>query len=519
MIRNPHFLRAIATFLLLEMSSQALCPLATHALTGGANQPEFTSYEAPGSTDMVNLATGDFTYNLPFIEVPGPEGGFSLPLSYHSGIGLEDEATWAGLGWNINPGAISRARVGSPDDDKDVTTDIHVQDPGGRGFVKNFMLYQRNWDSNRGYGGAVNMLDVYGFSWESGNFKDATVLGLTFNREKVSFNEQQAFNGILTVASMGAGAAASKAAQAGSTQAASFLLGQNAMDIGMTAQGLYSGYKSMGTFGGSVGSAQYERSSSHLGFRQDYRYWLDATRTEHGYGALYLGQMQNVSFSRPRVTPDPSYITHPYLQTPQGNVPTQIFPTVAFNPAGNEALVSDMYTYVEPNTPYAWSFNPTHIAYDSYSVMGPGGVSGNISPYRKDIGSLVYPKEMSNMSRRIDLVPFVNESSPTGKVQFKYDGDLSNSYSYHDSNGSGFSATYTDPPKRVVYNLTDPKMTDPASRVEADRSGLYHSRLAQGRHVEWFTNEEMKNGGPSQAGSVMEDALAHSYRNDLYGVV
>lgn len=74
----------------------------------GPVAPEASSFEPVDATDMVNLVTGDFSYVLPLIEVPSPEGGFPMALSYHGGITMDQEASWVGLGWNITPGAINR---------------------------------------------------------------------------------------------------------------------------------------------------------------------------------------------------------------------------------------------------------------------------------------------------------------------------------------------------------------------------------------------------------------------------
>jgi hypothetical protein len=65
---------------------------------------------------MVNLASGDLAYNLPLLEVPGPSGGYPLSLSYHAGILPNEEASWVGLGWTLNPGAITRSVNGFADD-------------------------------------------------------------------------------------------------------------------------------------------------------------------------------------------------------------------------------------------------------------------------------------------------------------------------------------------------------------------------------------------------------------------
>lgn len=76
------------------------------------------AFEPVDAKDMVNLLTGDFTYSLPILQLPGPNGGYSMGLSYHSGIGVDQEASWVGLGWSLSPGAINRSVVGTPDDQK-----------------------------------------------------------------------------------------------------------------------------------------------------------------------------------------------------------------------------------------------------------------------------------------------------------------------------------------------------------------------------------------------------------------
>ncbi|WP_306026712.1 MULTISPECIES: hypothetical protein [unclassified Allomuricauda] len=108
--------RIIAIFLTLNFLT-TLTPInLLYASSGGPGLPEAASFEPVDATDMVNLATGDLSYVLPLLNVPSPEGGYPLALSYHAGIGLDQEASWVGLGWNINPGAINRSVSGVPDD-------------------------------------------------------------------------------------------------------------------------------------------------------------------------------------------------------------------------------------------------------------------------------------------------------------------------------------------------------------------------------------------------------------------
>src|SRR5215831_8575906 len=108
--------KVVATTFLAILLTQTLAPGISYALTSGPTQPEATSFEPIDTTDMVNMQTGDFTYNIPLLEVPGPEGGYPLSLSYHAGIQPNQDASWVGLGWTLNPGAISRFVNGYPDD-------------------------------------------------------------------------------------------------------------------------------------------------------------------------------------------------------------------------------------------------------------------------------------------------------------------------------------------------------------------------------------------------------------------
>lgn len=111
--------KKMAWICIFSIFLQICMPLSTYALTSGPNQPEFSSFEPVATTNMVNEFTGDFTYNLPVIEIPGPEGsGYALSLSYHSGTSPEEEASWVGYGWTLNPGAIIRNKQGFPDDFK-----------------------------------------------------------------------------------------------------------------------------------------------------------------------------------------------------------------------------------------------------------------------------------------------------------------------------------------------------------------------------------------------------------------
>ncbi|MBI2968479.1 MAG: hypothetical protein HYY40_11805 [Bacteroidetes bacterium] len=108
------FFKAISLFVAFVFLTQLVAPSVAWALTGGPSQPEVQSFEPVGTTEMVDPFTGDFVYNIPLIDV----GGYPVNLSYHSGITMDQEASWVGLGWNINAGVINRGMRGMPDDFK-----------------------------------------------------------------------------------------------------------------------------------------------------------------------------------------------------------------------------------------------------------------------------------------------------------------------------------------------------------------------------------------------------------------
>jgi len=111
-IRESKAARGLALLMVTEILVQTIQPLALQALTSGPTQPEVQGFQPIGLTEMVDPFTGDFSYNIPLMEI----GGYPLNLSYQSGISMDQEASWTGLGWNLHTGAITRQLRGLPDD-------------------------------------------------------------------------------------------------------------------------------------------------------------------------------------------------------------------------------------------------------------------------------------------------------------------------------------------------------------------------------------------------------------------
>ena len=144
MIRKAATKKSIAVFFLSLMTMETLLPLKGLALTSGPAQPEMTQFQPAGMSDMVDLFTGDFKYNLPLLDVDG----YPVNLSYAQGSGMEDEASWVGLGWNLNVGSVTRQLRGVPDDhngDK-VTTKYHMKKKVTTGAKVSGRLELTGWE-------------------------------------------------------------------------------------------------------------------------------------------------------------------------------------------------------------------------------------------------------------------------------------------------------------------------------------------------------------------------------------
>lgn len=113
--RLRRYSRALAIGLLLPFL-MTLIPVKSYAITSGPSQEEFATFTPAQTSDMVNLYTGDFTYNIPLLTVPGPNGGYPVNLFYNSGANVNEAGSWVGYGWNLNVGAINRQLSGLPDD-------------------------------------------------------------------------------------------------------------------------------------------------------------------------------------------------------------------------------------------------------------------------------------------------------------------------------------------------------------------------------------------------------------------
>jgi hypothetical protein len=236
--RKKFVLRSFSVFCILTILNGIVYPTVSYALTSGPHQPEFTSYEDGSATDMVNLATGDFSFNTTLLTVPvGSSGGFPVPLSYHAGIGPDQEASWVGLGWNINPGSITRDINGFPDDANADPQTVAVQQLNiDRGWSSQLLGSSIGWDSNTGHYGTIDLSAGFGVGLVGyGAHATFGIRGLSVTDGKVNFNAK-AFaltvaNAALTIATWGEGSLAMTAFSKGSN-ALGGLFGSQTPELG-----------------------------------------------------------------------------------------------------------------------------------------------------------------------------------------------------------------------------------------------------------------------------------------------
>lgn len=174
-IRTSKVTKFIVYYLSIMMFLEITQPMAIYALTEGPSQPEFNSFTPIGTSDMVDLASGDLNYNIPIMDV----GGYPLNLAYNSGVSMDQEASWVGLGWDMNVGQISRQMRGLPDDfdgdpmvyENNMKDNITVG--GGAGvFVSGLGIAEAGEKGpisiNAGIGMKYNNYDGFGFSVNGG---------------------------------------------------------------------------------------------------------------------------------------------------------------------------------------------------------------------------------------------------------------------------------------------------------------------------------------------------------------
>ncbi len=463
MLHGKRTRKAVAATLLVVMLTEILTPTVTYALTSGPTAPEATSFEPIDTTDMVNLQTGDFTYNIPLLEVPGPEGGYPLSLSYHAGIQPNEDASWVGLGFTLNPGAINRSVNGYPDDWYNLSTSNHTYWSGGttrtygvgvnigishcatvgaglsfsqdtyQGFGIGGYMSLSVGDEKSGFGGGLRLgVSPYGDAYLSGGIglssggiggsqvKGSVGVGFQTNFKSVSGG----FSGGLTYSS-------DKSAKV-SLVGASIATGGGKPSLELGGLSTYSrGTKDPGIQTRSSGFSveipitvllSVSLSASKV------RYFTDEKTDVATHGGLYATGWEPNN----QIQDDVAYDTYSLLEDP-----TDV----------------NVITYSDPKQMQGGAF----ADFDVYSVNAQG-LGGGIKPYLFQSEILGQNLKNSDGDRTITYFSPGNVSS---RPEFRFVGDFSNSYRQNYS-------TYTN--NSVDYRATPPPFDTP---VYGNSDGTY----------------------------------------------
>ena len=493
--------KATAVFLVLLIMENILQPTVIYALTLGPTQPEYTSYQQPGSTDMVNLMTGDFTFSLPMLEVPGPEGSFSVPLTYNAGIGLEQEASWVGLGWTVNAGCLTRSIVGFPDDANGEAQSVTVQDlTGVHGWDTHIAgLGTFGYNSAVGNYGSISILGIINAQWK-GNKTSGGFLGFNSFGNDPNFDGTQFAIGMITIISFGIASAAAEGA--GEAFSLGEEIGKQAF-IGAAADAAISTLAS--AFGSSNSPSDgyfpyttEENNNDWLTFLsvgairvRDYKTWLDQSRVEQMYGMMYLGNAPTVEYTNT----NPDFAT---LKLQIGGASRTLNTFQRTVGSSNQGAASDInYKPSSNNTLAFWQVNnPALLATDHFGVKAPG-ISGSIQPYRLEIGSVSMPREMTSNHDRLAPVAYLANDA-NYKVPFIYRGQLSNRYFHHVGGSTSVTNpninyginSISSPGPTVTFDLND--VIFESQRISSDVPAS--KRIPQANYIEWLTNDEIRNG-------------------------
>ncbi|MBI2269790.1 MAG: hypothetical protein HYU69_05460 [Bacteroidetes bacterium] len=465
--------KAIALTLAVSMLNASLFPTYTLALNPGAGLPEYSSFEPVDATDMVSLLTGDFTYSMPVINVPGPEGGYPLAMFYHAGITPEQEASWLGLGWNINPGSINRFAKGIPDDfnrktsvvstysgittvkDWDVSLgvgyggfSVGLSLDGGShkstGGSVSFGVGQKSGPLSGGFSvgsRGVNVSAQYGFSQNSGVLSASAGIS-----EKGSLRGTSSI-GVSKVGSIGVSLSSSGvnsfASMAGHTENLSGTL--NNQNLSMNPIGGFSFYANF--YYGNV-SVNYTKIE-YAQYARD-----DKTNT----GSLYMSQAKNEI-------------------TSTGGVQKRLAATDVYEDPYSASTYNSVEAQSKENA-------LTFPSYDSYNVTAQG-LSGNISPKIFEFGTLTH--EGMVFSGAATELQCYNDS----RLPFNKDADKI--YFQFDNEPGGFAkinpGTYGTGASPMEYSYSGGDLD-----ITNDGKSFYNStskRVGQGKYIEWFTNGEI----------------------------
>ncbi|WP_439698632.1 hypothetical protein ACFGVS_10870 [Mucilaginibacter sp. AW1-7] len=489
--------KAIALFMLFTLVNQFLTPSIAYALTAGPTAPEATNFEPIDTTDMVNPLTGTFTYGMPLLEVPGPEGGYPLALSYHAGIQPNEEASWVGLGWSLNPGAIARNVNGYPDDWSSAI-----------GCASNY------WD------GGVQSTNSYGITLGLGGSPASVSFGLSFSQDTY---RGFGFGASLGVGvSLGSGSPFGLGVQVGVSPYGGGYVGANVnYSPGTNVNGGLNGSLSIGvqtnfhsvdaSISGGISASKTPESPSVSSSLLGASIRTSNIKPSFSVGAMAASSANDSQKGERSTSTDESSTFIPIyagVSISLGYKNVRYWSNTFSNFTANGVLNNhsainstddlnttddDNYSLPDPNISIVDNPDPraqlggTYPSFDNYTVTAQG-LGGNMRPYafatvlfhQNRINNTDHSKDIYGESLPSDYTP----TSVGKKWQFRFVNDLSNSY----QSGRSWSTDQR-------YNFgNNTKYGNNDGDYGYDQST---NRLEGTNHIEYFTNDEIADPSPT----------------------
>lgn len=495
--------RIIAVFLTLNFLTTLVPINLLYASNNGPNAPEAASFEPVDATDMVNLATGDFSYVLPMLDMDG----FPVTMAYHAGIPMDMESSWVGLGWNLNTGAINRSVSGTPDDWKN-------------GNSLDFIFYedtQETYTINVGVGFPSGAEVGVGLSWGSNKSLSgsvyATVAFVTASidtegnysvgvggpiKEGSNYGGSMSISGNVNGGGANFGVGVRAKGNSGAFASMGYNFGANSFSIGAgmdnresnTEGTAGSGSLSMSNF--SAGDFDVSSKGFYIpitlgifNFGFGYRkttFKLDKAYPKHGFGILYSSDALETATND---YPDNTFedLQHRYYYGDAYEEPL---------PAFEDEFVAD---YKDSREKVNFSF----ANYDSYEVNAPG-ISGAMQPRFLQNATLMgmgyYGLDSDSDIEDLKLSVYYHHANgnPTTKtfgtsvlgnsndIKFYFNGQFTEDFGIESR-----SPRYV---KNGVNDFSD--MLSTVNDNDEHENSIYLRQRA-GNYVEVFTNDQLYN--------------------------
>ncbi len=469
---------------------------------GGPGQPEMSSFKSIGTDNMVNLFTGDFSYNIPLMDV----GGYPVNMYYDGGISPEQEASWVGLGWNINPGNINRNSRGVPDDFN------------GQDTLEQMQKMKPNKTWGLGIGGDLELLGQKGVIKDSINFslRAGASLGVAFNNYLgPSLDLALRGNAGFKISAIAASEKITQSSQGGKADTSTGLpLTLNpsvsfGIDINSRAGSSFSGgvsltastmYKQNSlSFGGSLSTGYNSRSGMkalQIAEQVSFSNYEERKRGDYTYnaggGVNFTLHSNTISFLKPSYIPS---IRMPITNTAwsgrfqlglgswgvAADVEAEVYgqkseilkgdtlqkkPMVGYlyyqQAVNNPNYVMDFTRFndkeVTPNTPVV---SVPQYSYDVFSIQGEG-TGGSIRAFRNDLGyvrdNLTLSKD-KNLSLGADVDPpghyganYNSVKTPSQIGEWNSGNLLRNSTQFTQPNGTFENVYFRNPAENCVID-------------------------------------------------------------------